>query len=50
MITVKKPHTSRKTKKQELRTAGEILYLTPKTVAFGRKKNPLDLQFFASAR
>ncbi len=48
MITVKEPHTNRKTKKQELRTAGEILYLTPETVAFGRKKRPLDLQFFST--
>ena len=48
MITVKEPHKNRKTGKQELRTAGEILYLTQKTVAFGRKKNPLDLAFFSN--
>lgn len=48
MITVKEPHLNRKTKKQEMRTAGEILYLTPGTVAFGRKKRPLDLAFFAT--
>ena len=48
MITVKEPHTNRKTKKQEWRNAGEILYLSQKTVAFGRKKRPLDLQFFAA--
>ena len=49
MITVTEPHLNRKTKKQEMRTAGEILYLTTHTVAFGRKKRPLDLQFFAAA-
>ncbi len=47
-IMIKEPHRNRKTNKQELRAAGEILFLTPKTVAFGRKKNPLDLAFFAS--
>ena len=49
MLTVKEPHRNRKTGKQELRNAGEILYLTPRTVAFGRKKNPLDLAFFSTA-
>ena len=49
MITVKEPYRNRKTKKQEMRTTGEILYLTPRTVAFGRKKHPLDLAFFAAA-
>ena len=49
MITVKEPHTNRKTKKQEWRNAGEILYLSSKTVAFGRKKRPLDLKFFSDA-
>ena len=48
LVTVKEPHRNRKTNKQELRTAGEILYLTPKTVAFGRKKNPLDRAFFSN--
>lgn len=48
LITVKEPHRNRKTGKQELRSAGEILYLTPETVAFGRKKNPLDLAFFSN--
>ena len=48
MITVKAPHTNSKTKKQEMRNVGEILYLTPRTVAFGRKKRPLDLSFFAT--
>ncbi len=48
LITVKEPHRNRKTNKQELRHAGEILYLTQKTVAFGRKKNPLDRAFFAN--
>lgn len=48
MITLKEQHRNRKTGKNELRDAGEILYLTPTTVAFGRKKNPLDRAFFAS--
>ena len=48
MITVKAPHTNSKTKKQEMRNVGEILYLTPRTVAFGRKKRPLDLPFFTT--
>ena len=48
MITIKEPHTNRKTRKQELRDAGEILYLTPRTVAYGRKKNPLDRAFFSA--
>jgi hypothetical protein len=48
LITVKYPKTDKKTKKQILKTEGEILYLTPKTVAFGRKKRPLDLAFFAA--
>ena len=47
-ITLKEKHRNRKTNKIELRTAGEILYLTPNTVAFGRKKNPLDYAFFAT--
>ena len=50
MITLKEQHKNRKTGQQEMRTAGEILYLTPKTVAFGRKKNPLDLAFFSSSK
>ena len=48
LITVKEPHRNRKTNEQEMRTAGEILYLTPDTVAFGRKKRPLDLAFFSA--
>ena len=48
MITLKEQHKNRKTGQQELRNAGEILYLTQKTVAFGRKKNPLDLAFFSN--
>ena len=48
LITLKEQHRNRKTNRQELRDAGEILYLTPKTVAFGRKKNPLDRAFFAN--
>ena len=48
LITVKEPHRNRTTNKQELRSAGEILYLTPQTVAFGRKGHPLDLAFFAN--
>ncbi len=48
LITIKEPHRNRRTNKQELRSAGEILYLTPRTVAFGRKKNPLDHAFFAN--
>jgi len=50
LITLKEQHRNRKTNKQELRPAGEILYLTPKTVAFGRKKHPLDRAFFATGR
>jgi len=50
MIVMKEPHKNRKTGKLDMRTAGEILYLTPKTVAFGRKKNPLDLAFFSTAK
>lgn len=46
LITVKYPKTDKKTKQQYLKTEGEILYLTPKTVAFGRKKKPLDRAFF----
>ena len=49
LITVKEPHKNRKTGKQELRDAGEILYLTPHTVAYGRKKNPLDRAFFSGS-
>ena len=48
LITVKEPHRNRKTNKQELRPAGEILYLTPETVAFGRKGHPLDRAFFST--
>lgn len=47
-IILKEQHRNRKTNKQELRDAGEILYLTSKTVAYGRKKNPLDLAFFSN--
>jgi len=48
MITVREPHRNRKTNQQEMRVAGEVLYLTPNTVAYGRKKHPLDLAFFAT--
>ena len=48
LITLKEQHRNRKTNRQELRDAGEILFLTPKTVAFGRKGNPLDRAFFAN--
>ena len=48
LITVKEPHRNRKTNKQEMRPAGEILYLTPQTVAFGRKGHPLDHAFFSN--
>ena len=48
LITLKEPHRNRKTNKQELRAAGEILYLTPKTAAFGRKGHLLDRAFFAT--
>lgn len=48
LITLKENHRNRKTGKNDLRDAGEILYLTPTTVAFGRKKNPLDRAFFAN--
>lgn len=48
MITVKYPKTDRKTKKQYLKVESETLYLTPRTVAFGRKDRPLDLGFFAA--
>ena len=47
MITVKYPKTDRKTKKQYLKVESETLYLTPRTVAFGRKDRPLDLGFFS---
>ena len=47
-ITLKEPHRNRKTNKQEFRAAGEILFLSPQTVAYGRKKNPLDLAFFSN--
>ena len=50
MIRVKKPHKSRKTQQIEMRTDGEILYLTPRTVAFGRDKHGLDLPFFKAER
>jgi hypothetical protein len=46
IITLKYPKTDRKTKKQVLKTEAEILYLTPRTTAFGRKGNPLDIAFF----
>ena len=49
-ITVKEPHRNRKTNKQEMRAAGELLYLSPGTVAFGRKKNPLDYAFFSGRK
>ena len=45
---MKEPHRNRKTNKQELRSAGEILYLTSKTAAFGRKGHPLDRAFFSN--
>ena len=48
LITVKEPHRNRKTGKEDLRSAGEILYLTPQTVAFGRKGHPLDHAFFSN--
>lgn len=48
MITVKYPKTDRKTKKQYLKVESETLYLTPRTVAFGRKDRPLDLGFFSA--
>ena len=48
LITVKEPHRNRKTNKQELRSADEILYLTSKTAAFGRKGHPLDRAFFSN--
>ena len=48
MITLKENHRNRKTGKNELRDAGEILYLTSNTVAFGRKKKPLDRAFFTN--
>ena len=48
LITLKEQHRNRKTNRQELRDAGEILYLTQKTVAFGRKGHPLDHAFFAA--
>ncbi|MBP5586279.1 MAG: hypothetical protein J6Y92_08005 [Lentisphaeria bacterium] len=48
-IILKEPHRNRKTNRQELRNAGEILFLSPKTVAYGRKKNPLDLAFFSTS-
>ena len=49
-ITLKEAHKNRKTGRQELRDAGEILYLTPGTVAFGRKNHPLDHAFFSANR
>ena len=48
LITLKEPHRNRKTNKSEMRPAGEILYLTPETVAFGRKGHPLDRAFFST--
>jgi len=47
MITVKYPKTDRKTKIKSMKTEAEILYLTPRTTAFGRKGRPLDIAFFA---
>jgi len=47
MITVKYPKTDRKTKKDYLKVESETLYLTSRTVAFGRKDRPLDLGFFS---
>ena len=47
MITVKYPRTDRKTKKQRLETEAEILYLSPQVAAFGKRKCPLNVAFFA---
>ena len=48
MITVKYQKTERKTKVKYWKVESETLYLTPRTVAFGRKDRPLDLGFFAA--
>ena len=47
MITVKYQKTERKTKLKYWKVESETLYLTPHTVAFGRKDRPLDLGFFS---
>ena len=49
MITVKYQKTDRKTKEKYWKTESETLYLTPRTVAFGRKDRPLDLVFFSGS-
>ena len=49
MITVKYQKVDRKTKQKYWKTESETLYLTPGTVAFGRKDRPLDLGFFSGA-
>jgi len=46
-ITVSSERIDRKTKKKTMRTEAEILCLTSRVAAFGRKNNPLDLGFFA---
>ncbi len=48
MITVKYQKTERKTKVKYWKVESETLYLTPHTVAFGRKDRPLDLGFFSA--
>ena len=48
MITVKYQKTERKTKLKYWKVESETLYLTPHTVAFGRKDRPLDLGFFSA--
>ena len=48
MITVKYQKTERKTKVKYWKVESETLYLTPRTVAFGRKDRPLDLGFFSA--
>ena len=50
MITVKYQKTDRKTKQKYWKTESETLYLTPRTVAFGRKDRPLDLGFFSGKK
>ena len=49
-IIVKYLKTDRKTKRQIMKTEAEILYLTRRTVAFGRKDRPLDFAFFAGEK
>ena len=49
LITVKYQKTDRKTKQKYWKTESESLYLTPSTVAFGRKDRPLDLGFFSGS-